>query len=199
MKTKETLADADLIGMVITNTNGPSKRITNVIPSGYYNTLYNYAIQCDYNHNRLDTMTIESLGLKTMPEKIDFETNRYKALKWWNNLSDEVHGHCKLLSIHKAFDLGLKLPGFTGKGRKLDTLTGSEIEQIWLTLSNRLEHVKKINAKLFKIFDKNLALSYLDKFDDTAKKQFVLEACNMLSKNDLEYLRACITEIISEK
>lgn len=57
----------------------------------------------------------------------------------------------------------------------------------------------KPNKKQFVEFNGELARKYLNKFNDNSKKHFCLETFNMLSKSDLQYLKACLVEIISEK
>lgn len=134
---------------------------------------------------------------------IESQKLRAKAIEWWNNLP--VWGNPS-----KEYYIGLYYSD--------DTVTPEQIEQIWLketqeqqysiynsTMKNTEDCGKitvkesKPNQKQFKTFNSELARAYLNKFDDNAKKHFCLEAFNMLSKSDLHYLKACLTEIISEK
>ena len=67
---------------------------------------------------------------------------REKALAWWNNLTDDFdENNSKFFTIHRAFNNGLKLAGFDSvEGRYLSSLTGREIEQIYLKIN---EHNKQ--------------------------------------------------------
>jgi len=119
-----------------------------------------------------------------MKTKETLKSSREIALEWWYLLDWETRYYYSNKLVNKIPTL----------------LTGREIQEIWEKETIKIENkVFKPNEKQFKEFNSELARKYLNKFDNNAKKHFVLETCNMLSKTDLQYLKACITEIISEK
>ena len=136
-------------------------------------------------------------------EKTKETSNREKAIIWWNNLKISE----KSPIFRKYYSSGVTT---------LMDLTGREIEEIWRKEVGDLKLHKgeivdesypedfqktylKPNQKQFVEFNRELARKYLNKFNDNSKKQFCLETFNMLSKSDLQYLKACLVEIISER
>lgn len=131
-------------------------------------------------------------------------TNRSKALAWWLLLGD-----IQKLSHWKWY----KSVKFTPSHIPSE-LTGREIEYIWenLGLGTPNTFEKRVDIPLSSVepneiiglpkrirkFDAKLGSAYIKKLDDNGKKQLALEVFNQLSVSDLKYLRACLSEIISE-
>lgn len=129
------------------------------------------------------------------------ETLRTTALAWWKQLKSNIQ-----LDYWRIYQKTTFTPSHSP-----NELTGREIEEIYdkeVLKPKRQEEwqesqvnrrYSKPNQKQFKEFNSKLARAYLNKFDNNAKKHFCLELFNMLSKSDLQYLKSCLLEIISEK
>ncbi|XAI97291.1 hypothetical protein [Leptolyngbya phage Lbo-JY46] len=90
----------------------------------------------------------------------EFPETRQKAMSWWNDLSLEEKFY-KVIPWLKKQNLG-------ASDRHPSSLTGREIEQIWLKETTDLiaESVYKPNQKQFKTFNESLFKAYIDKFSD---------------------------------
>jgi hypothetical protein len=173
------------------NCDGVGKKSTSIMN---FHNIQTTDLSKEFETKMLDCIKCQACGHSWIPEK----TNRELALGWWKSIDGTIEQR----------ELGDKFC----KNRIFDVtvvpLTGREIQQIYYNeiVEPRLQEDwqnsqvgHKPNQKQFKEFNADLATSYLNKFDDNGKKQFVLEAYNMLPLIDLLYLRSCITEIISEK
>jgi len=153
MKTKETL-----IGTVITNKdNKPSMKITNVLPAdnkGHFRTEYDYVIQVD---NKPEKHTVESLGLIDLPKSFENSTRKL-ALTWFRSFP--------------TVDQQMLTDRYYNE-RYRESLTGREIEEIWLKETTDLEEIAesmyKPNQKQFTQFSPELFQKYINKFSDEDK------------------------------
>jgi len=115
--------------------------------------------EVEFETKLLDCIKCTSCGHSWIPE----ETTRQLALKWWCNLSpyDEQH------SLREKY---------YGKERKTITLTGSEIEKIWLKETQDVPEIPvhlKSNQKQFKEVSPTLVKAYLDKFSQEGKAEIL--------------------------
>lgn len=189
-------------------TGKPSKALMNYhhIDKSYHRG------EVEFEVRLINCTKCESCGHSWIPEL----TTRKKAGKWFasksysqqHELSDKYFEsrNPSLLTIEQVEEIFLK---------ETSHIDPSDIEAAYLMQANQKpdyftgeRNALKIianatglkpNQKHFKTFNSELARAYLDKFDDNAKKHFCLEAFNMLSKTDLQYLKHCLAEIISER
>lgn len=100
-------------------------------------------------------------------------STRQQAIAWWKSIN----------GTFEQRDLGSKY--YPNR----DSLTGREIEQIWLKeMQNQSEertaeqHSYKPNQKQFKQFDESLFKAYIDKFSDEDKFKAFISNLNELSE-----------------
>jgi hypothetical protein len=101
------------------------------------------------------------------------KSTRELALEWWNNIKSK--NKKQLLCQNYRFSVGLQ-------GTSWQSLTGREIEEIYLKENTIVKHIgngnlvnesgniiHKMNQKQFKEFNPELFKAYIDKFSDEDK------------------------------
>lgn len=130
---------------------------------------------------------IDCLSHSECWEKV--ESTREQAIAWWKQLTDG----------RRNYFIGYHLFQF----RDQDSLTGREIEEIWMketqnNIVNWDENPETIlkdkpNQKQFKQFDESLFKAYVDKFSDedkVAALRVLFKSIGITSKDKLEYFLA---------
>lgn len=128
----------------------------------YSNVLVQY-----FNHYS-DKIPAMALKVPSSP----FHARRRKALTWWNN---QGQGRQNYLTNT-----------YIGGQRFSYSLTGSEIEKIWLKETAErgitITDISKQNQKQFKKFDESLFKAYINKFSDEDKFKCLILILNELSE-----------------
>lgn len=138
---------------------------------------------CGHSWIPVNTSIFGNSNKEIIEFPIEGKSTRQQAIAWWNSLTLFQRSYFKDLHFDSQ--------------RSLSTLTGREIEDIWLKETAEkgitITDISKQNQKQFKKFDESLFRAYINKFSDedkVAALRVLFKSIGITSKDKLEYFLA---------